>query len=165
MSELSIRKSRIEDIEYIVELGRKYCPPEYISHSEIMEGFAIEPMKWSENWWEKFEYFLKEHFEYNEEYIIVIEEDATILGYMIIDIEKDYEFSEKYGMIHDMLVDPSYQRKGLGHQLIEFGKDYFKKMGCKYIFFESGLNNHKAHDFFEKNEFEVISKVFYQKLD
>ena len=38
------------------------------------------------------------------------------------------------------------------------------KMKTVDLFLESGITNENAHDFFEKNGFEVVSKVMIKKV-
>ncbi len=159
------RQAIKNDLNAIVELARLYCPVEYISHSEIIEDFATGPLQWTENWWVKLGTFLDEHFETHPEYIHVVENDSKeVVGYAVLDIDQEYDYSKKYGTVHDILIHPHQAGKGIGTAFFAYIEKFFGDRECKFILFESGVENHKAHHFFDKINYKVISKVFYKEI-
>jgi GNAT superfamily N-acetyltransferase len=159
------RQAEKKDLNSIVELARLYCPVEYISHSEIIEDFASGPSQWTENWWLKLGSFLDAHFEAHPEYVHVVETELKeIIGYAILDMDQEYDYSKKYGTVHDVLISPHQAGKGLGSAFFDYIQNFFSKNECKFILFESGAENHKAHHFFDKLNYKVISKVFYKEI-
>ncbi|MBK9044708.1 MAG: GNAT family N-acetyltransferase [Saprospiraceae bacterium] len=160
------RQGKKEDIKTVVGLGRDFCPKEYISHSEIIEAFASEPLKWNPQWWLRFESFLYSHFEENPEWLHVIEHKETkeVVGYAILQIDQEFDYAQKYGTVHDILVHPDFAGKGLGSDFFKYIENYLLSEGCEFLLFESGSENHNAHHFFEKHQYKVISKVFYKPL-
>lgn len=163
---VEFRIAEKDDIEAIVNLGKLYCPKEYISHSEIIEDFAAGPLVWNKNWWLRFESFLYTHFDEFPNYIhVVFNKDINkIIGYAILDCDQEYDYSKKYGTVHDVLINPTYAGKGIGKQFFLYIENLFKEWQCKFILFESGASNHNAHHFFEKIDYQVISKVFYKEI-
>lgn len=160
------RQAKREDIHPIVSLGKDFCPKEYISHSEIIEAFASEPLKWNPEWWLRFESFLHTHFDENPEWIHVIEnpETKTVIGYAVLQIDQEFDYAQKYGTVHDILVHPDFSGKGLGSTFFKYIENFLLSNECEFLLFESGSENLNAHHFFEKHKYEVISKVFYKKL-
>lgn len=67
-------------------------------------------------------------------------------------------------VIADLVTDPNARSGGVGKALVDFVLAEAKKRGIGWAFLESGLNNHRAHDFFEREGFEVVSKVFAKRL-
>lgn len=160
------RQAQKEDIASIVSLGKNFCPKEYISHSEIIEDFASEPLKWNPEWWLKFESFLFTHFKENPEWLHVIEEieNKSVIGYAVIQVDQEFDYAQKYGTVHDILIHPDYAGKGLGSRFFKYIEDFLRNQQCEFLLFESGSENHNAHHFFEKHNYQVISKVFYKKM-
>ncbi len=67
-------------------------------------------------------------------------------------------------VIADLVVDPNARSGGIGKALVAFAVAEAKRRGIAWAFLESGLNNHRAHDFFAREGFEVVSKVFAKRL-
>ena len=90
--------------------------------------------------------------------IYTSDEDDKILAFSVLELSEDG--ASAFGVICDMLVHPSKRGTGLGSQLLEKSKEWFKSLGIDEIYLESGLNNHSAHQFFEKKGFKPVSYVF-----
>lgn len=163
---IKFRQAQKEDITTIVLLAKNFCPKEYISHSEIIEAFAAEPLKWNPEWWLRFESFLHTHFEMNPEWLQVIEncDIQEVIGYAVLQIDQEFDYAQKYGTVHDILVHPEFAGKGLGSNFFKYIEEFLILRDCEFLLFESGSENHKAHHFFEKHQYQVVSKVFYKKL-
>ena len=48
----------------------------------------------------------------------------------------------------------------MGKEMINMCKEWFKSKNIKDIYLESGLDNHSAHKFFERNGFKPVSQIF-----
>lgn len=63
----------------------------------------------------------------------------------------------------NVIISPKYQSKNIGHKLMAWIDDYAKSIGC----FASELNcyvgNKRAHQFWEKEGYEVIALHFQKK--
>ncbi|MBQ5593862.1 MAG: GNAT family N-acetyltransferase, partial [Bacteroidales bacterium] len=90
--------------------------------------------------------------------IYTSEEDDKILAFSVLELSEDG--ASAFGVICDMLVHPSKRGTGLGSQLLEKSKEWFRSLGIDEIYLESGLKNHSAHQFFEKKGFKPVSYVF-----
>ena len=69
-----------------------------------------------------------------------------------------------FAVIEDMAVKTSARSQGLGGALVAAIETEAKARGMRWLFLESGLHNERAHDFFEREGFEVFSKVFIKSV-
>lgn len=67
-------------------------------------------------------------------------------------------------VIADLVVDPSARGGGAGRALVAFVEAEARARGIGWAFLESGLGNARAHAFFEREGFRVVSKVFAKPL-
>ena len=58
----------------------------------------------------------------------------------------------KRGEITELIVTNKTRSKGVGQQLIEKMEEYFKSMGCEYIFVDVFAYNEIAKNFYSKNK-------------
>lgn len=130
---------------------------EYISHGEIQMAVAIDDISLSPDFREIWRKYLIDHVS-KKSNIVVFEEDSKILGFVISEISSDLNHS--FGVICDILVQKDIRGEGIGTLLINDVLNFFKENNIDQIFIESGLENHLAHDFFEKFGFKCVSKVF-----
>ncbi len=171
-------KADYTDVSELVELFWENISsaPEYISHGEIQMGMAkgpgeLEDPQIAKEVWT--EYILDKIDRQNIEWdadnfdpdnlpaavmVYIPDDDDKILAFSVLELSEDGAFP--FGVICDMLVHPSKRGTGLGSQLLEKSKEWFASMGIDEIYLESGLNNHSAHEFFEKKGFKPISYVF-----
>ena len=65
-------------------------------------------------------------------------------------------------------IDKSFQRQGVGYQLMDFIKAWFcedaNKTGCRFITVDA-YNNEKALKYYSNNEFEYLFKEEQDELD
>ncbi|MBQ1218846.1 MAG: GNAT family N-acetyltransferase [Bacteroidales bacterium] len=171
-------KADYTDVSELVEMFWENISsaPEYISHGEIQMGMAKGPGElededvakevWTDYIMDKIE---RQDVEFNPEdfdpdnlpaavLIYTSEEDDKILAFSVLELSEDG--ASAFGVICDMLVHPSKRGTGLGSQLLEKSKEWFRSLGIDEIYLESGLNNHSAHQFFEKKGFKPVSYVF-----
>lgn len=93
--------------------------------------------------------------------VYVAEKDEAVVGFIILQIDTDDD--APYGVLQDILVNPAFRGQGIGHELIEKGMAWLRKQGITDFYLESGVDNHKAHAFFHKLGFRVISHTFKMK--
>lgn len=86
------------------------------------------------------------------------EEEKIIKGYISFTINGDYI------EILNVLVDPNYQRKGIGTKLVEAVSDFMSQNKLKSIILEVNINNTNAQSLYLKNGFEkmLVRKNFYK---
>ena len=70
------------------------------------------------------------------------------------------EGADAFGVICDMYVKKEIRGNGMGKEMINMCKEWFKSKNIKDIYLESGLDNHSAHKFFERNGFKPVSQIF-----
>ncbi len=68
----------------------------------------------------------------------------------------DSKLEKIIGEIHEFVVHPSFQRKGIGNALFEESIKYLTGKGLTTIGLWVGENNEKAKRFYEKREFRYI---------
>ncbi|HCW53927.1 MAG TPA: N-acetyltransferase [Clostridium sp.] len=76
--------------------------------------------------------------------VYVFEEDEIIKGFIgIVDVR----------YIAGIFVKKEYQEQGIGHELLEFCKDKYKKLSLDVF-----VKNEKAINFYIKNDFKISTK-------
>ena len=62
-----------------------------------------------------------------------------------------------------MAVDPEYQGKQIGQQIIEQLEIRFKQIGCEKVNLLIEKNNAKVQSFYEKQGYETDDLIFMEK--
>lgn len=147
--------------------------PEYISHSDVILGFAANETTWSDN--------LESHVEkeFTDIVLSASKEDVTksvsemysivddceeIIAFFMISFNKTYD--NHLMILDDIVISPPLQRQGLGKKILSFLLDELviqRQVTAFYL--ESGIKNHRAHCFFESFGFKPLSKVFMKRFD
>lgn len=88
----------------------------------------------------------------------VLEDDGCIVGYIGVWIM--YEQAQ----ITTIGVDPNYQRRGLGRELMKTVMDIAMEYGCEMMSLEVRVSNHKAISLYESLGFQNVSirKDYYK---
>lgn len=155
-----IRKAIEKDKIQIVEL---FCSnikeqTSYISHGEIQMGIALDTENLADDFIEKWKAYLDNQMLQFGDTVLIYEQDADIKGFIIGEIDCDR--ADDYGVICDLVVNPSSRNMGIGDALINTILDIFYSKNVVDIYLESGINNHTAHAFFEKKGFKKVSSIF-----
>ena len=148
-------------------MGHISAHTEYISHGEIQMGvgegvvkdgvLVAQPAPDGRQKWMK---YIKEHIADSSfaEVWKAVEDDGEIVGFAVADIEDDGD--APFGMVCDVLVKEDYRGHGAGAALLQKAIDWLRSRSVKYIYLESGKNNHAAHRFFEKRGFTHVSEIY-----
>ena len=97
--------------------------------------------------------------------IFVAYEDKKIVAMVNILYSYSTALGNRVAIFEDMVVDPLYRGKEIGSQLISYVVEYLKQNDFKRVTLLTDEDNLKAHNFYEKNGFEVSSmKTFRKKL-
>lgn len=159
-----VRKATISDKPSLCELFDKTISSHlsYISHGEMQMGIAIDEHTLAPDYLQKWSSYITSHLE-DSEYsnVLVYEEGEVILGFVLG--TKTEDGGDYFGVINDLCVDVSVRKSGIGEKLTDEIIAWFKSEKIESIYLESGLNNHVAHNFFEKKGFKAVSKVFKLK--
>ena len=135
--------------------------PSYISHGEIQCGLtSAGGSAWIDN--------LEERYAHDfaspgaREMLIARNSSGEIAGIAIL--HPELEGTTRYGTLEDMTVAPKLRSAGLGNALIERVVARARELDCEWVFLESGLGNERAHHFFERAGFNMISHTFAKRL-
>jgi N-acetylglutamate synthase-like GNAT family acetyltransferase len=94
--------------------------------------------------------------------VAVARHEGLILGIVVIGIH--LKANNPHVVIEDLVVDQEKRGNGYGKEILNWVELQAAKMKAVDLFLESGIANEDAHDFFEKNGFEVVSKVMIKKV-
>ena len=87
-------------------------------------------------------------------------EDGTVVGFVIGELYiGEYGISEVGATLDTIGVDPSYQRKGIGEQLIEQFMNHMRDLGVKKINTLVDKNDTKLIHFFSANQFSPAESI------
>ncbi|NVO09103.1 MAG: GNAT family N-acetyltransferase [Bacteroidales bacterium] len=157
----------IKEIKEIAAFFTKHKNVEYISHGEVQDGRASNFSTWHSDFrkliFTDFKKALKKNSDFEESYLLAQARfKDELIGFCFIMIKKKLECS--YIELQDFIIDPNFQRKGIGSALIKWIEKSMRLEGIKKIFLESGIDNHDAHSFFTQRGFHVCSKMFYKEI-
>lgn len=80
---------------------------------------------------------------------------GKIIGFVIA--EKRPGFTDyPVGEIHEIVVDPDYQRQGLGNELFDLASELLENTGCKRLELCVGRNNSNAISFYIKKGMKKV---------
>lgn len=168
MAEFKIIRATVEDEQTLCEMFLKHITahPEYISHGEIQMGvgegefedgvLVARPSARARECWMRYI-----HGDMTADDAAVFKAVSTtgdIIGFTVAEIQEDG--AEPFGMVCDVLVDESLRCGGVGTALLQTALGWFKEMGIKDIYLESGLNNHAAHEYFMRRGFLKVSEIY-----
>ena len=168
MAEFKIIRATVEDEQTLCEMFLKHITahPEYISHGEIQMGvgegefedgvLVARPSARARECWMRYI-----HGDMTADDAAVFKAVSTtgdIIGFTVAEIQEDG--AEPFGMVCDVLADESLRCGGVGTALLQTALGWFKEMGIKDIYLESGLNNHAAHEYFMRRGFLKVSEIY-----
>ena len=85
---------------------------------------------------------------------------GELTGFAIIEFNKE----TKAAVLSDIMIKENCQGKGIGKEALHKIEEYLKNRNTGIVLLESGINNEKAHNFFEKNGYNKISVEFFKNL-
>lgn len=140
----------------------------YISHSELQYGRADAPNKWSKDLPQTLAADIAaalstetstQHFR-----LATAFSGATLLAVAFISIDTEKETPHPFATLEDMVVSPAARGKGVGQTMLDWLSKELQAQGIQRLFLESGINNHAAHNFFERHDFKPVSVVMMKEL-
>jgi aminoglycoside 6'-N-acetyltransferase I len=92
----------------------------------------------------------------------LIREQENYVAFIHVSLRTDYvegatEFPVAY--IEGLYVQPEYQQRGIGHQLVNAGAEWGRQKGCKQLASDSELNNRMSIDFHTKIGFNEVNRI------
>lgn len=98
--------------------------------------------------------YLQWLFNHSQGGFFVALEDTMPIGFISTDPSwEDHWLGEKVGEIHEIVVSPSSQKKGIGTLLLKKGIEFLQEKGHHTIGLWVGIENFKAQDFYKKHGF------------
>jgi ribosomal protein S18 acetylase RimI-like enzyme len=86
--------------------------------------------------------------------LVAEEEDGTVVGFVMGEIYMgEYGIFQESATLDTIGVDPAYQHKGIGEQLINEFVDHLRKVGVQKINTLVDWNDSKLIHFFSANQF------------
>ena len=112
---------------------------------------------------------LEEIKENNGKCYLAIENNKAIgliMGYIRKYDEYDYLDYKcpKCGEISELIVTSKTRSKGVGKLLMKKLEEYFKSVGCEYIFVDVFAYNEIAKNFYSKNEYHTRMEIMMKKI-
>jgi GNAT superfamily N-acetyltransferase len=65
----------------------------------------------------------------------------------------------------NMIIHPNYQNQNIGSKLMKWIDDFAKENACVASELNCYINNDKAHEFYKKQDYEVIALHFQKKFE
>jgi aminoglycoside 3-N-acetyltransferase I len=97
---------------------------------------------------------------------MVAEVDGKVVGGLTAYVLPQYYSQCKHAYIHDVAISTSYQRKGIGRELIVFFNNYCKSMGFEEVFVAAETEDEHALAFYRSTGGEAMESVhFFYKLN
>lgn len=134
--------------------------PAYISHGEVQSGLSPDGRHWHEDLAARMREDLADPGP--DRSVLYARKDGALAAAAII-LWVDTGRT-RFAIIEDMAVSKALRSTGLGGTLMGVIETAARERGMKWLFLESGLHNERAHAFFERAGFSVISKVFSKPL-
>lgn len=139
--------------------------PAYISHSELMWGRAVSPDTWTPDLGKVVEREFRElaaEIGSSNKLVARCVIDGELVAVALVAFEQDVPVP--FAVLEDIVVAQDRRGEHIGQSLLDwvFGQVRERKIGR--IFLESGLNNHGAHHWFERNGFNQVSIVMMASL-
>lgn len=153
------------DVQTLVNMFQDNAGNSYISHGEIMEGRAINPVEWASDLASHLEHEFTETLK-NEPFqkanMVCAWHNETLIGFALV--EYDSAPDDNYAILSDIVVSLEFRNQNVAAKMTDWLKTQLYSQNIKKMFAESNINNETAHHFLEKTGFKTISKVFYMEL-
>lgn len=155
-----------DEVLQAITLFIENTSPDYISHGEVQSGRAAGFSQWSPD------LAAVLHREFSMCFEQAGDEGSykLAIGYIdnkpagILFIQLVQSAPQPYVILQDMVITRELRNKHLGMKMLTWLESNLKETGIKFVFLESGINNHGAHAFFEANGFSVSSKIMVKEI-
>lgn len=168
MAEFTVVRAVAEDAHALCDIFLDHISAhtEYISHGEIQMGvgeghfedgvLVAKPSSHAREAWMK--YIDADLVADDAAVFKAVTSSGDIVGFTVAEIHEDG--ADPFGMVCDVLVDEDCRCGGVGSALLSSALGWFKEMGIKDVYLESGLNNHAAHEYFKRRGFVKVSEIY-----
>jgi GNAT superfamily N-acetyltransferase len=145
--------------------------PDYISHSELQGDRALDIGKWQpgladivarEIEGRVAEYGASIETVKTSYPVLEARSDGHLVGIALVSFFRDAPVP--YSILEDIAVEESSRERGFGNAIVDWVSREAEVLGCSRLFLESGMNNHRAHELFERQGFSTCSIVMMKRL-
>jgi predicted N-acetyltransferase YhbS len=92
--------------------------------------------------------------------LVAEEADGTVVGFVMGELYMgEYGIFQEEARLDSIGVDPSYQKKGIGEQLINEFMDHLRQIGVQKVNTLVDWNDSKLIQFFSANQFSPSSTI------
>ena len=153
-------------LERFTELFVSNADNTYISHGEVIDGRANNMNEWKGNIKEimggEFSMALHSDFDSSDIFtkLAIARRDDAIIALALV----QFYPQTKIAILCDIVVDAPLRGQKIGEAMLGWIETEVKVWGTKFIFLESGKNNHSAHHFFEQAGFKGVSIVMAKEI-
>ena len=156
---MEITKATINDVQLIAEFGRRLnklhfeFDPQYYIFDE--KNFAYSFGDW-----------LRNQLAIPSSIILVAKENNEVIGFLSGFVKYLFPWFniKRVGHISFMFIDERYRRKGVGKQLINYAKDWFKEQGLAYIELYVNERNAQGLTFWKSMVFADFQKFLRMRI-
>jgi len=154
----------------LADFFARHVGPAYISHSELQGPRALSPVQWHD----RLPDILREEMEprlaqsggvapgRTSQPILVAESGGAVVGLSFVTF--DGNAGVPFAIIEDLIVDPSRRSQGIGKAILDWIAAEARTREVRRLFLESGVQNERAHHFFEQEGFQTVSVVMMRSL-
>lgn len=129
----------------------------YISHSEIQTGLSVDAEHWAPDLPELYAEKLAA-LSADCDLLTARDAEGTVIGIAVLIWEQSAR--RRFAVLEDMVVDPNSRSMGIGASLLSAVKARVAERDVAWLFLESGVRNDRAHGFFERSGFTMVSHVY-----
>ena len=141
-STINIRLMKAEDFDAVVAIDEKVLEASRLEYYEM-----------------KFEKLLNSK-DYVPASLVAEEEDGTVVGFVMGELFMgEYGIFQEEATLDTIGVDPTYQHKGIGEQLIDEFMEHLKKLGVQKINTLVDWNDTRLIRFFSANHFSPSKTI------
>ncbi len=150
----------------LADFFARHVGPEYISHAELQVGRALSPTEWQPNLRD----ILRAEIEprllgapgRDGKSIAVAEEGGGLVALSYVTFAASVPVP--FAIVEDMIVSPAVRGRGVGKAVLDWIAAEARTRGIRRLFLESGVDNERAHAFFEREGFRPASVVMMKSL-
>ena len=146
-SDIKIRLMKVDDFDAVVEIDNRLFRTSRREYHEM-----------------KFEKLFHSN-DYLPVSLVAEKEDGTVVGFVMGELYMgEYGIFREAATLDTIGVDPDYQHKGIGKQLINEFLDHLKKVGVQKITTLIDWNYSKMIQFFSENKFSPSKTINLERI-
>lgn len=157
MNEIVIRSAGENDTNAIANLWA-----EAVDYSLKFDPYYARNTDSKEN----FEKFIVAYLRREDADVILAKMDTNVIGYcLVVELERPpLTLNRKYGVVYDMAVTQNLRRCGIGTQLFDRAKNWFKNRGVRRIELNVLKANQSAVRFWKRMGFNPHIELLTQDI-